>query len=113
MRKELKKLYYKEKYSKVEKNYMFVAFFEKRGTDRIRVNGEYRKRSNNAKILLTNITLNGKIITEHTWVDSKAFKGLEKNHMYSFNANIEKYFKRGGIKDYSLTNITNIKMIEN
>ena len=32
MRKELSKLYFKEKYNKVE-NYEFIAFFEKRGTD--------------------------------------------------------------------------------
>ena len=110
MRKELSKLYFKEKYNKVE-NYEFIAFFEKRGTDREKIDGKYVIRKRNAKILLKDITFNGKIICDHTWVDSKAFKGLEKNHMYSFNANIEKYFKRGGIKDYSLTNITNIKMI--
>ena len=40
---------------------------------------------------------------------AKCHKSLWK---YSFNANIEKYYKRGGIKDYSLMNISNIKLIE-
>ena len=39
------------------------------------------------------------------------YKFFEKNHKYSFNANIEKYYKRGGIKDYSLINISNISII--
>lgn len=112
MRTELSKLYYKEKYSKIEKNYEFIAFFEKRGSDREKINGKYVLRKRNAKILLKDITLNGKIIADHVWIDGVAFKGLEKNHKYSFNANIERYFKSGGIKDYALTNIINIKMIE-
>ena len=84
MRKELSKLYYKEKYNKVE-NYEFIAFFEKRGTDREKIDGKYVIRKRNAKILLKDIT---------------------------FNANIEKYYKRGGIKDFSLMNINNITLIE-
>ena len=111
MRKELSKLYFKEKYNKVE-SYEFIAFFEKRGTDRKKIDGKYVIRKRNAKILLKNITFNGRIICEHVWVDGIAFKGLEKNHKYSFNANIEKYYKRGGIKDYSLMNISNIHLIE-
>ena len=111
MRKELSKLYFKEKYNKVE-NYEFIAFFEKRGTDRKKIDGKYVIKKRNAKILLKDITFNGKIICDHIWVDGIAFKGLEKNHKYSFNANIEKYYKRGGIKDYSLMNISNIHLIE-
>ena len=111
MRKELSKLYFKEKYNKVE-SYEFIAFFEKRGTDRKKIDGKYVIKKRNAKILLKNITFNGKIICEHVWVDGIAFKGLEKNHEYAFNANIEKYYKRGGIKDYSLMNISNIHLIE-
>ena len=111
MRKELSKLYFKEKYNKVE-NYEFIAFFEKRGTDRQKIDNKYVIKKRNAKILLKNITFNGKIICGHVWVDGIAFKGLEKNHKYAFNANIEKYYKRGGIKDYSLMNISNIHLIE-
>ena len=111
MRKELSKLYFKEKYNKVE-SYEFIAFFEKRGTDRQKIDGKYVIRKRNAKILLKNITFNGKIICDHVWIDGIAFKGLEKNHKYTFNANIEKYYKRGGVKDYSLMNISNIHLIE-
>ena len=111
MRKELSKLYFKEKYNKVE-NYEFIACCEKRGTDREKIDGKYVIRKRNAKILLKDITFNGKIICDHIWVDGISFKGLEKNHKYAFNANIEKYYKRGGIKDFSLMNINNITLIE-
>ena len=111
MRKELSKLYFKEKYNKVE-NYEFIAFFEKRGTDRQKIDNKYVIKKRNAKVLLKDITFNGKIICGHVWIDGIAFKGLEKNHKYSFNANIEKYYKRGGIKDYSLMNISDIHLIE-
>lgn len=111
MRKELSKLYYKEKYSKVEK-YEFIAFLERRGTDREIINGKYVLKKKNAKVLLIDITFNGKIICDHTWIDGIAFKGLEKNHKYSFNANIGEYERKGGTKDYTLINISNINLIE-
>ena len=88
-----------KKNKKVEKKEI-KGFVEKRGSDRKKIEGKYVIKKRNAKVLLKDIIFYLNIICDKTRIDGIAFKGLEKNHKYSFNANIEKYYKRGGIKDY-------------
>lgn len=97
MRKELQQLYFEQEYSSKEKTFTFSAMLSKRG----KTNGKP------VNILLKNVTHNNIVIAEHLWVKngSSAFKGLQKNNIYTFSCSIEKYTRKNHTIDYSIDNV--------
>lgn len=119
MRSELKKLYdtlenNDTNNSIVNNNKLkFRATLTKRGNTRKLIDGKKVTVGKKTSVLLENITLNGILIADHVWVqDGKKFKGLSKNSIYTFNADIYEYTRQNNTVDYALGNIDSIELIK-
>lgn len=70
------------------------------------------------KALITHIQPNDNLDRDHCWVELtgtiKAIqpKGHQRPRLVEFEADLKEYLKQGTIKQYTLTNIRNIKRIK-
>ena len=82
-----------------------------------RLNGNRRDvETTSPKALITNIEPNDELDRDHCWIELSLVKSIQprgdqKGIWIEFDADIKQYKKRGLEDSYTLTNITNIKIL--